>query len=766
MAAVTFHPQPLFFLVLGLIAGTLVPLDGTSGALCLALGLAGLLAGLAIVVPRRVPLVALIAACVAAGAALAAGDRATYQAHALPDAAARVEGPVIVEGIVASDPRIADEEMRVDINATALIAEGVTHAYRGRIRLFVRNLIPHSETMTRRVVKGDGVKLWAELRAAEPVRSPGGFDQLEWAMREGIHGFATCKSERLLQIVNEPDARIQRDWLDQLRDRLKLAWRHVPGEADRAVTASMVLGDAGSLDATTRDEFRAAGLLHLLVVSGSQVAALILGLRRLMPGKLRLNALGGFIEALALTSYCALAGADSSVVRATVMAMAFALAVRVDLHRGGANFLAASALLLLAARPLDALDPGAQMSFAATLALVLFATPVSRRLEGWRVPGFLADVFAATVVATIAVAPIAMVHFHRFSIVSLPANLLAAPLAVVLLYGSLATALLDLIFGPAAMVVGWICGLAAQALRGVAHNAAAMDPDWRGPSPPLVMMVAFVCLILLSKWRRIAVPAAFVLAALTMSGLPLGDGRLHLWFLDVGQGDALVMETPTGHAVAVDAGPSFETFDAGERIVGEALWTLGYQRLDFLAVTHRHADHEGGAPFIARHFKPSRVYVTGTSPPMKTFAPIALRRGESWTLDGVSFRVLGPDDGWPIPSRDENARSLVIEVRYGRNTFLLTGDATALTERWLSNGDQRYDVVKVGHHGAATSSSDAFVQTTRPRLALISVGARNRFSHPNPRVVERWSKAGALVWRTDLHRTLHVVSDGSNITWQ
>ncbi|MEO8360134.1 MAG: DNA internalization-related competence protein ComEC/Rec2 [Vicinamibacteria bacterium] len=761
-----FHPQPLFFLVLGLIAGTLVPLDGTLGALRLALGMAGLLAGLAIVVPRRVPLVALIVSCAAVGAALSTSDRVSFQAHALPDTVARVQGAVMVEGVVASDPRIADEEMRVDIDATALIAEGVRHAYRGHIRLFVRSLTSPTDAPARRAVKGDGVKFWAELRAAEAVRSPGGFDQLEWATREGIHGFATCKTERLLQIVSETDARIQRDWLDQVRDRLKLAWRHVPGDLDRAVTASMVLGDEGSLDATTRDEFRAAGLLHLLVVSGSQVAALILGLRRLMPRKLRLNALGGFIEAMALASYCALAGADSSVVRATLMAMAFALAVRVDLHRGGANFLAASALLLLSARPLDALDPGAQMSFAATLALVLFATPVSRRLEGWRVPGFLADVFSATMVATIAVAPIAMFHFHRFSIVSLPANLLAAPLAVILLYGSLTTALLDLIFIPGASMAGWICGLAAEALRGIAHHAAAMDPDWRGPSPPLVLILGFVCLILLSEWRRTAVPAAFVLAALTMSGLPLGDGRLHFWFLDVGQGDALVIETPTGRAVAVDAGPAFEKFDAGERIVGEALWTLGYQRLDFLAVTHRHADHEGGAPFIARHFKPARIYVTGPSSSMKDFAPSAVRRGASWTVDGVSFRVLSPDDAWPIPSRDENARSLVIEVQYGRTKFLLTGDASALTERFLSGLDERYEVVKVGHHGAATSSSAPFVQATRPRLALISVGARNRFSHPNPGVVERWSRAGALVWRTDLRKTLHLVSDGSDITWQ
>lgn len=758
-----FHPQPLFFLVLGLVAGTLVPSPRIDSTLVLALVLAVLVATLAILRPGKVPLTALIVAASAAGCALATAASIAYAAHALPTAIATVPGPVVLEGRLATDPRIVDAEMRFDVSSDRITANGVEHPYRGHIRVFVRSQADKPFESARSLKRGDAIRVWVDLRRPEPVRTPGGFDQAAWAAREGVHAFGTCKNERLLQAVG--GERAGRSVLERSRDRLKLAWRHVSNPLDRAVTASMVLGDEGALDAATRDDFRSSGLLHLLVVSGSQVAALIIGLRRVLPLGLRISWAGCLLECVVLLAYCLLAGAEDSIVRATVMAMAFAVAVRVDLHRGGANFLAAAALLVLSLRPLDASDPGAQMSFAATLALVAFAGPASRRLEAARVPGFLADILAATLVASLAVVPLTLIHFHRFALIALPANLLAAPLAVALLYGSLVTAALDVLAGPLAPAAGWLSGQAAEGLRALARTAAEADPDWRGPSPPLALVACLICAAATSGWRRVAAPVAGLLAALTLSGLPRGDGRLHLWFLDVGQGDALVIETPAGRAAVIDAGPAFERFDAGERVVAEALWDLGHRRLEFLALTHRHADHQGGAPFLARHFDPDRIYVNGASKTFPDRRPEVIARGASWALDGVEFKVLSPDPAWLLPARDENALSLVIEVRHGATSFLLLGDASFATEGFLTAAATRHDVVKVGHHGAPNSSSEALVRATRPRIAVISAGLRNRFSHPSPLVVERWSRAGALVWRTDQSRTLHVTSDGKLVSF-
>jgi len=759
----SFHPQPLFFLVLGLVAGTLAPASLVDSCLLTALGLAALVSLTAVLRPTVVPLAALIAACAAAGSGLATAARVAYETNLLPRGIAEVTGPVVLSGRLASDPRIIDAEMRFDVSSDLIRAEGIEHPYRGRIRVFLRSQAAAPFESARSLRRGDAIRVWVDLRRPEPVRTPGGFDQAAWAMREGVHAFATCKSERLLQAVDL--GRPRRNALERARDRLKFAWRHVSDPLNRAVTASMVLGDEGALDAATRDDFRSAGLLHLLVVSGSQVAALIIGLRRAMPLALRISWPGCLLECAVLLTYCLLAGAEDSIVRASVMAMAFAVAVRVDLNRGGANFLAAAALCVLAMRPLDALDPGAQMSFGAALALVVFAGSLSRRLVNRRIPGFLADILAATLVASLAVVPLTLIHFHRFTLIAIPANLVAAPLAVALLYGSLATAALDALFAPLASATGWLCGLTAETLRSLARLAASADPDWRGPSPPLALVACVVAAMAASGWQRGALLTTGLVTALTVSGLPRGDGRLHLWFLDVGQGDALVIETPSGRVAAIDAGPAFERFDAGERVVAEALWELGHRRLEFLALTHRHADHQGGAAFLARHFTPRRIYVNDPSEALAEWSPLKVARGASWQLDGVEFKVLAPDPAWVLPKGDENARSLVIEVRYGATSFLLLGDASVATERLLNLGVTRHDVVKVGHHGAKSSSSDALVLATRPRIALISAGFRNRFSHPAPAVVERWSRTGALVWRTDHHRTLHVTSDGERLRW-
>jgi len=759
-----FHPQPLFFVAIGLVAGTLSSQALPSSALFIALGLASFIAIAAIVRPRAVPLAALIAAAAAAGASLASEAQCAYRDRTPGSLVDGQSGAVVLEGRLTNDPRWVDDEMRVDLEASSVIVGGSSRDYHGRVRIFVRSQPDSASDLSGRLSKGDVIQAWVELRAPEGVRTPGGFDQLEWATREGIHAFAMCKSERLLKIKARPDG--ARTLFDRARDRLSWSWRRVEDPLDRAVTASMVLGDEDALDGQTRDEFRSAGLLHLLVVSGSQVAALIIGLRRAMPASLRIAWGGCVIEGAILVAYCLVAGAGDSIVRATVMALAFGIAVRVDLNRGSANFLFASAILLLALRPLDALDPGAQLSFTATMALVTFAGPASRGLQRLKIPALLADVLAATLVASAATAPLTLMHFHRFSLISLPANLLAAPLAVLLLYAAIATAALDILIPSIAPLGGWTCGATAHALRSLAHHAAASDPDWRGPALPLGLMLGLLGLAAASGWRRAALPFAGLLGALSMSALPRGDGRLHVWFLDVGQGDAILIETPSGRVGAIDAGPACERFDAGERVVGEALWALGHRRLAFMAVTHRHADHDGGAPFLARHFDPGMIYVNDKSRVLEGAGTRIVGRGDTFEVDGVSFRVLGPDPSWPLPGADENARSLVIEMTYGVTSFLFMGDASALSESLLDfRGHGFYDVVKAGHHGALTSSSKSFVRSTRPRIVVLSVGARNRFSHPSPAVVERWSRAGARVWRTDLDHTLHAVSDGRTVAW-
>ena len=157
---------------------------------------------LALLFTGAVPLAALMVAASASGAALASTARDAYGRNSLPTAISELEGPTVLEGLVAGDPRIVDDEMRFEVEATSVIAEGYSREYRGRVRIFVRSQAETPFEQVRRIRSGDEIRAWVDLRRPEPVRTPGGFDQLAWARREGIHAFATCKNERLLQITS------------------------------------------------------------------------------------------------------------------------------------------------------------------------------------------------------------------------------------------------------------------------------------------------------------------------------------------------------------------------------------------------------------------------------------------------------------------------------------------------------------------------------------------------------------------------------------
>jgi competence protein ComEC len=255
---------------------------------------------------------------------------------------------------------------------------------------------------------------------------------------------------------------------------------------------------------------------------------------------------------------------------------------------------------------------------------------------------------------------------------------------------------------------------------------------------------------------------------------PFADGRLHLSVIDVGQGDSLLLRSPSGRALLVDAGGSRDPrFDPGERRVAPELWRANTRVLDALVVTHAHPDHVGGVPFLLRAFRVAAVWegpaalvdpawqrldaALGASGVRR----LTVVRGMRFEWDGASIQVLGPVPPPRPPLRVRNEDSVVLDVRFGEVHLLLTGDVTAEAERAIRLS--RADVVKVPHHGSRTSSSEAFVAATSPRLALVSAGARNPFGHPHPEVIERYARAGALVLRTDRDRTLAVATDGRRV---
>jgi competence protein ComEC len=372
--------------------------------------------------------------------------------------------------------------------------------------------------------------------------------------------------------------------------------------------------------------------------------------------------------------------------------------------------------------------------------------------------------------------------FHRVSFTGLSANLLIVPAmnAVVPL-------------GFAAIFTGWhwTASLAGALLRFSARVAgwhASLEPAWRVPDPPLWLVLAFAAALIASailirrriwKWPAIAAVLGLFVLLLWQPWLhPQATGMLELTAIDVGQGDSLLVTLPRGEIILIDGGGRLvygrqhkSNLDIGEDVVSPYLWSRGIRRIDIMVATHSHQDHIGGLPSVMSNFRPRELW-TGANPPAELLEE-ARRMGipslekhpaGPFELSGASVEILAPADDY-VAQKVGNNDSLVLRISYGSRSFLLTGDMErGIESKLLAAGANLHaDVLKVGHHGSRTSSTERFLEAVAPSVALISAGFENSFGHPHPDVLGRLSARHAAVLRTDLDGLVTVRTDGRSV---
>jgi competence protein ComEC len=703
---------------------------------------------------------------------------------------------VTLLGVVAEEPDVRDRSVNLRVRVDRLtLANGVTRAVEGLVLVRAPRfpVIPY------------GARL--ELRGAlETPPSDEAFNYRAYLARQGVHSLMGMPQ---IVVLAEQTGHPFYHAILNFKQRAHATIKQILPDPQAALLAGILLGNDNGMPPELVEAFRTTGMTHIIAISGFNIAiliAILVGLSQPFLG--RRGAVSAALVGIVL--YTILVGADASVVRAAIMGSVFLLSQRIlgrPTFGYAALFLAGLIMTLI--NPFTLWDVGFQLSFGATLGLMLYAEPFTRwtreqlaRLLSQelveRIMGLLTEAVIITLAAQVLTLPLMMGYFKQLSLISLVANALILPAQPgVMIWGGLAT-LLGLVAPAAGQVVGWIAWLFLSYTITLVRLFAAVPGATTAVALSPVGVVAIFALIGGATWlakqpparrallwrglrqnlsQRAALGGSLALTLLLGSwSLAQPDGKLHVVFIDVGQGDATFIQTPSGRQILVDGGfyPTVLNDQLGRQM---PFWD---REIDLLIATHPDGDHVAGLVDVFAQYRVGQLLTNGDGlgeseiydalllVAAETNTPVRpLVAGEQILIgDGVRLEVLHPAAEQTVEDRNEN--SVAMRLVYGDFTFLFTGDGETLAEQqMLASGRPLEAVVyKAGHHGARASSSPAFLAAAQPQIIVISAGADNKFGHPHPEVLQRAQDSGAAVLRTDELGTFAVISDGRTMWWE
>ncbi len=692
---------------------------------------------------------------------------------------------VRVAGFICSEPDFKESKTVYTIKTDNIIANGKGHKVKGKLLLTVP-----AKTGTQVFVYGMSIIVNGKINIPDGKRVPGGFDYRSHLLKSGISATMYAKSDSI-EIGDSSSVNPLIKVGISLRNRItKMVKLCVPKE-QAALLNGMLIGYTEDMSEDMANAFSDAGLSHLTAVSGMNIAFIVFPLIFVFK-KMRLSQRISNITIIGiLIMFLFITGFSPSVARAVIMAVIILVGQLLKRETDIFTSISFALILLLIYNPYTLFDIGFQLSFGATLSLVLFYKYLKSKLDFKFLPSFISDILAATISAQMGVVLISAMYFNKISIISLLSNLLVVPLVEALTILGIVMVIIGQISIVPAELLGLVCNSFLSFILYVAKISSQIPfavIKIATPSIPgfLIYHIAILYLFWLRPTYNIKLkPRYYVISISAISLLFAGSyffpKDMRLVFIDVGEGDSQLIVTNKGKTVLIDGGGFASRTDfkhnMGDYTVVPFLFDYGVTKLDLVVSTHGDDDHLQGLLTVFKDIKVDNLIIPHEMD-LKPYAKLlsladhqkttirACKAGDIIGLDNdTSLKILNPIEGVKINKSPENNGAIVFKLNYKDVSVLFTGDIEKETENILleNNTDLKADVLKVAHHGSASSTTENFLKAVDPKIAVISVGKNNSFGHPAYVVMERMQNRNVKVLRTDIHGTVLMRTNGKDI---
>ncbi|HKI79211.1 MAG TPA: DNA internalization-related competence protein ComEC/Rec2 [Ignavibacteriaceae bacterium] len=636
---------------------------------------------------------------------------------------------------------------------------------------------------------GSDVEVTGNYSKGSEERNPGEFNYNKYLRGKGISGIVTSYKTSDVKITSN-DYHYFPEIIFSLRKFINNKVEENYNDQSAALLRGLLLADRSEISYATKNEFINSGVIHILAVSGLHVGYIVLIFAFLF-GRLNIY-LRSVLTIIGLTLFLVLINAPASAFRASVMAVILIVAYLTNRSTNLINSVAIAALVLLLINPNQLFTPGFQLSFAAVISIAVIYPIIKNYIQNKEIKNKAVKnilLFAGvSLAAQIGTLPFTIYYFGKISVVALLTNLLVIPVVGIILGVGILSILL-VIFSP--FIASFFCVVNEFVIKiifSIIHFAGSSDFSFLRVTNfsiiDILISYLFLSIILIFIVRFKKPVAKLGLLILCVCNFLLfisfdkrelmPDNKLSLMMIDVGQGDAFLLKFPDGKTALIDAGETNFYFDNGERVILPLLNQLGIDKIDYGFVSHVDLDHYGGFISLIHNNKIERIYkpeIDSTEEKDLKFEKYLAENNlrsyyyskEILKIGNARIYILNDQ----VPDNfSSNNKSSVLKIVYGDAEFLFTGDLEKRGEIIYVSEYGKFldsDVLKVGHHGSKTSSSDEFLNLVTPEISLISDGIKNKFHHPSPVVVERLSEYGSEIYRTDLLGAVILQSDGKII---